>query len=224
MISDNPKVSLGNVDCSLYTRRIALEDDYHKKTTDLLAYTPVEFNFLKTLAKTLIIPACQSQFIQENTFSTATFRRIAIAMNTNSAFTGSCTENRFCYLQFDLRQNGITRGSQPIVDFDGAYNCRLNVTTKKGMNFQNDVPSIPIVDFKDHYVLMFDLTSMQETTESCHYPKFNGESLRLKLNFIFSLQHLAKRCVGRPNVFGCSWQVWCSWENFPKWIMSLSRK
>ena len=31
MISDNPNVSLGIVDCSLYTRRIALKDDFHKK-------------------------------------------------------------------------------------------------------------------------------------------------------------------------------------------------
>ena len=31
MITDNPNVSLGNVDCSLYTGRIALKDDYHKK-------------------------------------------------------------------------------------------------------------------------------------------------------------------------------------------------
>ena len=31
MISDNPNVSLGIVDCSLYTRRLALKDDYHKQ-------------------------------------------------------------------------------------------------------------------------------------------------------------------------------------------------
>ena len=31
MISDNPNVSLGNKDCSVYTRRIALKDDYHIK-------------------------------------------------------------------------------------------------------------------------------------------------------------------------------------------------
>ena len=69
MISDNPNVSLGIVDCSLYTRRIALKDDYHKKRMDMLAYTPVEFNYLETLAKTFIIPARQNQFIQK-TFST----------------------------------------------------------------------------------------------------------------------------------------------------------
>ena len=95
MISDNPNVSLGIVDCSLYARRIALKDDYHKKRMEMLAYTPVEFNYLETLAKTSIIPARQNQFIQENIFNNAPLRRIAIAMNTNSAFTGSYTENPF---------------------------------------------------------------------------------------------------------------------------------
>ena len=95
MISDNPNVSLGIVDCSLYTRRIALKDDYHKKRMDMLAYTPVGFNYLETLAKTFIIPARQNQFLQENIFNNAPVRRIAIAMNTNSALTGSCTENPF---------------------------------------------------------------------------------------------------------------------------------
>ena len=46
MISNNPKVSLGIVDCSHHTRRIALKDDYHKKKMEMLAYVPVENNFL----------------------------------------------------------------------------------------------------------------------------------------------------------------------------------
>ena len=46
MTSDNRKVSLGILDCSIYTRRIALRDDYHKKWMDMLSYNPVEFNFL----------------------------------------------------------------------------------------------------------------------------------------------------------------------------------
>ena len=70
MISDNPNVGLGIVDCSLYTRRIALKDDYHKKRMDMLAYTPVEFNYLEPLAKIFILPASQNQFIEKKTFST----------------------------------------------------------------------------------------------------------------------------------------------------------
>ena len=160
-ISDNPNVSLGIVDCSLHTRRIVLKDDYHKKRMDMLAYAAVEYSYLGTLAKTFIIPARQNQFIQENIFNNAPIRRVAIAMNTNSAFTGSFSENPFRYQQVDLRQIIILRGGQPILDFDTADNCRLYVTTMKAMNFQHDIPSILIDDFKDHYVLVFELTSMQ---------------------------------------------------------------
>ena len=89
-------------------------------------------------------------------------------MNTNSAFTGSDTENPFWYQQFDLRQIRILRGGQSILDFDAADNCRLYVTTMKGMNFQDDIPSNPNDKFKDHNVIVFDLTSMQDATENCH--------------------------------------------------------
>ena len=71
MISDKPNVSLGIVDCSLYTRRIALKDEYHKKRMDMLAHVPVEYKYLETLAKTFITPARQNQFLQENIFNNA---------------------------------------------------------------------------------------------------------------------------------------------------------
>ena len=195
MTSDNPNVSRGIVDCSLYIRRIALKDDYHKKRMDMLAHAPVEYNYLETLAKTFIIPARQNQFIQENIINNAPIRRVAIAMNTNFAFTGSFTENPFWYQQCYLWQVRMLRGGQPIVDFDTADNCRLYVTTMKAMNFQDDIPSIPIDDFKDHYVLVFDLTSMQDATENCHYPELVGEPLRLELNFTNPLENVTELFV-----------------------------
>ena len=195
MISDNPNVSLGIVDCSLYTHRIALKDDYHKNKMDMLAYAPVEYNYFETLAKTFIIAARQNQFIQENIFNKAPIRRIAIAMNTNSAFTGSLTENPFWYQQFGLRQIRTLRGGQPIVDFDTADICRPYVTTMKAMNFQDDIPSIPMDDSKDHYVLVFDLTSMQDATENCSYPELLGEPLRLELNFTNPLENVTELIV-----------------------------
>ena len=92
-ISDNPNVSLGIVDCSLHTRRTAPKEDHHQKRVDMLAYIPVDFNYLETLAKTFVIPVRRNQFIQENILNNAPVRRIAITMNTNSAFTGFYTEN-----------------------------------------------------------------------------------------------------------------------------------
>ena len=116
-------------------------------------------------------------------------------MKTNSAFTGSYTENPFWYQQFELRQIRILTGGQPSVDFDAADNCCLYVPTMKAMNFQDDIPSFPIDNFKDHYVLVFDLTSMQDATEICHYPELVGEPLRLELNFTFPPKHVTELIV-----------------------------
>ena len=116
-------------------------------------------------------------------------------MNLKSAFTGSNTETPFWYEQFDLRQIRKLRRGQPIVHFDAAKNCLFYVTRMKAMNFQDDIPSIPIENFKDHYVLVFDLTLMLEATENCHYPELVGEPLSLDLNFNFPLDHVTELIV-----------------------------
>ena len=65
----------------------------------------------------------------------------------------------------------------------------------KAQNFQHDIPSIPIDNFKDHYVLVFDLTSMQDVTENYPYPELVGEPLRLELNFNFPLEHVTELII-----------------------------
>ena len=72
MISEIPNVSLGIVDCSLYTQRVLLKGDHHQIVTQL-AYALVEYNYMETLATTFIIPARQNQFIQENIFNKHTY-------------------------------------------------------------------------------------------------------------------------------------------------------
>ena len=62
----------------------------------------------------------------------------------------------------------------------------------EGMNFQKNNPSIPIDDFKDHYVLVFDVTSMKDATEDCHYPDFVGEPLRLELNYTQPVENVTE--------------------------------
>ena len=62
MISSNPNVSLGIVDCSLYTRRVAFKDDYHQERLNMHAYIFLEYIYLETLAKIFVIPARQNLF------------------------------------------------------------------------------------------------------------------------------------------------------------------
>ena len=103
MTSENPNVSLGIVNCSPYTRHVKLKEDYHEKRMYPLAYAPVEYNYMETLAKIYIIPARQNRFIQETIFNNAPLRRNAIAMYFISPFSGSFAENTFWYQQFNLR-------------------------------------------------------------------------------------------------------------------------
>ena len=110
-------------------------------------------------------------------------------MNSKSAFTGSFAENAFWYQQFNLRDIRLLRVGQPTVHHDTTDNYRLYVTTMKIMNFQDDIPSIPIDNFRDHYVLVFDLTSLEDATEHCHYPELIGEPLRLELYFSSRLEN-----------------------------------
>ena len=116
-------------------------------------------------------------------------------MNSNSAFSGSFAENPFWYQQFNLRDTRILGGGQPIVHHDTTDNCRLCVTTMKAMNFQDDFQSIPVDNFKDHYVLVFDLTSMQDATNYCDYAELIGEPLRFELYFSSPLEKVAEVLV-----------------------------
>ena len=221
MISNNPNVSLGNVDCWLYTCHIALKNDYHRKRMDKLAYTPVEYNYLETLAKMFISPARQNQFFQKNIFNNNPVRHIAIAMNTISAFPGSYTENPFWYQLFELRQIEILREVQPIVDFDATNICYLYAMKMKAMNFQDDIPSIPIDNFENRYKIVFDLTSMQDPTENCHFPQLVGETLRVELSFSFPLEHVIELSVLNECLRLQLTNLVLSEKN-PKWIMLLS--
>ena len=65
----------------------------------------------------------------------------------------------------------------------------------KAVNFHDDIPSIPIDIFKNQYVLVFGLTSMQDATENCHYPELLGEPLRQELNFTFPVEHVTELIV-----------------------------
>ena len=104
MISYNPHVSLRVLDCSFFTRRVVVNEVYHQTIKYQLTHQPGCYKIMKTIARTFIIPSGQNQFIQKNVFNNTPIRRIAIAMNTNSPFTGNFQEKPFHYQKFGLRE------------------------------------------------------------------------------------------------------------------------
>ena len=195
MLSDNPNVSLKIVDCSLFTRRILVAEPNHQYLQWNLEREPAQYNYMETIARTFIIPSRQNQFIQENVFNNAPIRRIAVAMNTNSAVAGSFHENPFNYQQFHLRELRIIRGGRAIISLDTTSPCRPYVTTMKARQFNEDFPALPMEDFQNHYILVFDLTSLQDAAEHLHYPELSGESLRLEMFFQFPLEQVTEVIV-----------------------------
>ena len=168
MISGNPNVSFGIVDCSLHTRRNALKVSYHKKHDWTYMHLNVWSLTIWRLQQT------RSSFLPDKTSSLK--KHFQQCCSSSDRY---CNEYKLCIHKISYwksipvstiwsRTNKNPQRRSANVDFDAADNCRLYVTTMKAMNFQDDIPSIPIDIFKDHYVLVFDLTSMHDATGNCH--------------------------------------------------------
>ena len=178
MLSDNPNVSLKIFDCSLFTRRILVAEPNHQYLHRNLEREPAQYYYMETIARIFIIPSRRNQFIQANIFNNARIRKVAVAMNTNSAVAESFHENLFSYQQFHLRELRIIWGGRAFVSLDTTSPCRPYVTTMKAMQFNEDFPALSMEDFQNHYILVFDLTSLQDAAEQLHYPEFSEESRR----------------------------------------------
>ena len=101
---------------------------------DNLAYNHVECNYLAYSSK-YCHHSCQKKPVNpRDIFNKAPVCRIAIAMNTNSAFTGFHTSKPIWHQQFDPSQGRIFRSGRPFVDIDAADKCCEHVTTIKTTN------------------------------------------------------------------------------------------
>ena len=94
-----------------------------------------------------------------------------------------------------MRDLRIIRGGRATISLDTTCPCRTCVTTMKAMQFNEDFPALPMEDFQNHYILVFDLTSLQDATEHLHYPELSVESLRLEMFFQFPLEQVTEVIV-----------------------------
>ena len=94
----------------MFTRRFLVAEPNHQNLQSNLEKEPAQYNYMENTARTFIFPICQNQCIQENVFSNGPIRRIAVAMNTNSAVAGFFHEKSFHYQETHLREHSIIRG------------------------------------------------------------------------------------------------------------------
>ena len=185
--SENPYVSLGIVDCSLYTCCFVPKDDDHTKRSYACIYS-CGILFLGDSSK-VFHHSCQTKSIPHWIRSLQTSSSSDCDCNEYKfSFIGSYTENQFWCQLFGFRQIKVLRRGQPIVDFDAAHVCCLHFMKKKAMNSQDEIHSISFQIYKEHYVLVFNLTLMHNATENYEYPELVRETLRLILNFTIFLE------------------------------------
>ena len=161
-----------------------VKDRIFKDLHSSLQLLPAWYIFSEVLAKTFVTPNGRNQDIHENIFNNAPKRRLAIAMKTNMAFSGSLKTNPFHYQTFNLRSIRIFRGSHVIVDVVTAENVQSYITTMGVSKLDEDGPGIPLEEYPGHFVQVFDLTSTQEAiVQICH---LDAVAARLRLELYFT--------------------------------------
>ena len=123
---------------SVSARQVLIEDRIFKDLHSSLQLRPARYNFSEVLGKTFVTPNGQIQCIHENIFNNAPIRRLAVAMNTNTAFTGSLKTDPFDYQKFNLRSVRIVRGSRVVVDTDTTDNVQSYITTMRALKYYHE--------------------------------------------------------------------------------------
>ena len=83
-------------------------------------------------------------------------------MNTNSASTGDKSGNPFHYKSLVYEKLKYREG-KVVVHMDTSRNCVSYITTMRALKFYQDGPNIKIDDYENHFCLVFDLTSTQQS-------------------------------------------------------------
>jgi hypothetical protein len=105
--------------------------------------------------------------IEEDIFNAAPIRRLVVAMNKIPQITGTLDSNPYHYQKFDLSRvllyrEGHSVGSTPLILEN---NTRAYFNTVKALHAQHAGNGIKLVDYANHFILVFVLTADLEMTQ-----------------------------------------------------------
>ena len=121
----------------------------------------------------------------EDVFMEEPIRRLASAMNTNAAFVGNRVQNPFWYQKFDLSEITIYRNGLPIAGTPTSTidDKRVYFSSLGSLAYIENGHGIPLNEFPNHYILVFDLTSTQEASHDFIHPELTNASITVELKF-----------------------------------------
>ena len=133
----------------------------------------------------------QQSWKHQDIFTKEPNRRVIVALCVGTAFIGTNTVNPFQYPKFGLReitvyQNGFATAGTPMSTTDGK---RLYYNSTSALSNVENGHGIPLSEFANHYIMVFDLTSPQEATHGFIHSELTNSSLSVELKFDAALAH-----------------------------------
>ena len=176
-------------DANLYVRKMIVSEPVVASIERVLLKTPAMYKYTEVLPKTFIIPNGQNSWKHEDVFMREPIRRLAIAMNTNTAFGASNMSNPYHYQKFGMRaitlyRNGIPTAGTPLETIDDK---RAYLSSLTALAFGRNSHGIPLNGFPHHYVIVFDLTSTLEASQELIHPELTNSSITLEMSFTDNL-------------------------------------
>ena len=129
--------------------------------------------------------------VSDNVVTKEPIRRVIVALCVGTAFIGTNNANPFLYQKFGLREitiyrNGFATAGTPMSTTD---NKRLYYNSMSALAYVENGHGIPLSEFANHYIMVFDLISTQEATQDFIHPEFTKSSLSVELKFDAALAH-----------------------------------
>ena len=172
-------------EANLYVRKMVVNDNVVSAIERTLLKSPAMYRYNEVIAKTFLASNGQMSWKHEDVFMKEPIRRLAIAMNTNAAFVGNRVQNPFWYQKFDLSEITIYRNGLPIAGTPTSTidDKRVYFSSLGSLAYIENGHGIPLNEFPNHYILVFDLTSTQEASHDFIHPELTNASITVELKF-----------------------------------------
>lgn len=172
-------------EANLYCRKMTVADHVVSAIEKVLSKTPATYRYTEVLPKVFLMTRGILSWSQEDVFNKEPVRRFAIAMCLNNAFVGSNRSNPYHYQKYDLQQITVYRNGMPVAGtpLHTVDNKRMYFNSLSALAYFNGSHGIPLNEFENHYVMVFDLTSTQQASHEFIHPELTNSSISLQLQF-----------------------------------------
>ena len=170
----------------LYVRKLRVTEAVIMAIEKTLLTHPAMYKYTEMVSRSLLIGNGVRTFVDDKVFQNEPIRRMAVVMNTNAAFNDSNRYNPYHYQKFNLTEITVLVNGTPAVGtpLDTVDNKRAYISTLDALAYgPSESHGIPLDEYENHYVLVFDFTSTQEASHDFIHPELTGSTIALHMKF-----------------------------------------